>query len=67
MEIYFSFEKDNYDLEDIALIRGVESMITFEIDVNQLNPDHKFFWDGRMPNAFFSLEPITPRVIKVIL
>lgn len=65
--IYFSFEKDYYDLEDLALIRDVDSMVIFEIDVTKLNSEHKFFWDGRMPNAFFSLEPISPNAITVII
>lgn len=64
--IYLSFEKDYYDLEDLASIRGVDTMVTFEIDVNRLNPEHKFFWDGRMPNAFFTLEPIPPKAINII-
>lgn len=65
--IYLSFEKDYYDLEDLASIRDVDSMVIFEIDVTKLNPEHKFFWDGRMPNAFFSLEPISPNAITVII
>lgn len=65
--IYFSFEKDYYDLEDLASIRDVDSMVIFEIDVTKLNSEHKFFWDGRMPNAFFSLEPISPNAITVII
>lgn len=63
--IYFSFEND-YNWDMIASIRGVKSMVTFEIDVTKLNPEHKFFWDGRMPNAFFSLEPIPFTAITVI-
>ena len=31
--IYLSFEKDYYDLEDLASIRDVDSMAIFEIDV----------------------------------
>ena len=65
--IYFSFEKNDYNWEDMAAIRDVDSMVTFEIDVNKLNSEHKFFWDGRMANAFFSLEPISPNAIKVIM
>lgn len=63
--IYFSFDYD-FDWNSIALIRGVESMVTFEINVNELNPNHKFLWDGRMSNAFFSLEPIPPKAIRII-
>ena len=63
--IYFSFEND-YNWDMIASIREVKSMVTFEIDVTKLNPEHKFFWDGRMPNAFFSLEPIPFTAITVI-
>ena len=50
----------------VAAIRGVDTMVTFEIDVNKLNPEHKFFWDGRMPSAFFTLEPIPPKAISII-
>lgn len=64
--IYLSFEKDYYDLEDLASIRDVDSMVIFEIDVTKLNSEHKFFWDGRMPNAFFTLEPIPPKAINII-
>lgn len=64
--IYLSFEKDYYDLEDLASIRDVDSMVIFEIDVTKLNSEHKFFWDGRMPSAFFTLEPIPPKAISII-
>lgn len=64
--IYLSFEKDYYDLEDLASIRDVDSMVIFEIDVTKLNSEHKFLWDGRMPNAFFTLEPIPPKAINII-
>lgn len=64
--IYLSFEKDYYDLEDLASIRDVDSMVIFEIDVTKLNSEHKFFWDVRMPNAFFTLEPIPPKAINII-
>ena len=63
--IYLSFE-NNYNWDMVAAIRGVDTMVTFEIDVNKLNPEHKFFWDGRMPSAFFTLEPIPPKAINII-
>ena len=63
--LYFSFEND-IDWSVIEPIRGIDSVTTFEIDVNKLNSEHKFYWDNRMPKSFFSLDPISPKAIKII-
>ena len=40
--------------------------VIFKIDLNKLNPEHKFYIDARMVDTLFSKEPIPPTAIEII-
>ena len=65
--LYFWAFKEYVDIDDFdPRLRGAKKNIVLEIDLNKINIDHKFYYDGRMPGAIFSLEPIPPKAIKII-
>ena len=43
-----------------------KAIIELSIDLTKLNPEHKLYFDNRMPNALFSLEPIPNKAIEII-
>ena len=54
------------DWSDMLKARNNGYGVSLQIDLNKLNYDHKFYVDQRIPNAFFSLEPIPPSAIKIL-
>ena len=63
--IYFWFDNDDSD-DNLMKLKIHGDLITLEIDLNKLNPEHKFYFDNRMPSACFTMEPIPPQAIKVL-
>lgn len=59
---------DEYKENDSSILnaKGVVDKIFLEIDLNKLNPEHKFYSDGRMTDGVFTNEPISPFAINVI-
>lgn len=57
---------ENNDWEKMFKARGDIDGVLLSIDLTKLNPEHKLYFDNRMPNALFSLEPIPNKAIEII-
>ena len=59
-------EPEDNQWEEMFDTRGKQKGILLSIDLTKLNPEHKIYFDNRMPNALFSLEPISCNAIEII-
>jgi hypothetical protein len=59
-------EPENTQWDVMFKTRGNTEGIVLSIDLTKLNPQNKMYFDNRMPNALFSLEPIPNKAIEII-
>ena len=59
-------EPEDTQWEVMFKTKGNVKGVLLSIDLTKLKPDHKIYFDNRMPNALFSLEPIPNNAIEII-
>lgn len=63
---YYAIDEYENNINSIINAKGISEKVFLEIDLNKLNTEHNFYFDGRMPNAVYSKEPIPPYALNII-